>query len=182
MKRLVRLQASGLRIFRAAGWAGVVGVALAAFAVTFDMTGNRALEDEAESLRGQSRSLGKSLRKRAAPVLSERERLEAFHAGFPSADGLSDLLLRLHGHALARGVATDKADYRAALISGTPLEQVSLELPVRGAYPEIRNWLTDVLAAMPEVALDGLSFKRADIGSPDVEARVRFVIFLRRPA
>lgn len=64
----------------------------------------------------------------------------------------------------------------------TPLEQVSLELPVRGAYPEIRNWLTDVLAAMPEVALDGLSFKRADIGSPDVEARVRFVIFLRRPA
>jgi Tfp pilus assembly protein PilO len=182
MRWLADFRDAGLRSFRAAGWAGVIGIALAAFAVTFDLTGNRALEDEADTLRGQHRSLARTQRQRAAPALSGRERLEAFYGGFPAADGLPDLLLRVHGHALARGVTTDKADYRAAPVSGTPLEQVSLELPVRGAYPEIRGWLADVLEHMPEVALDGLAFRRADIGSPELEARVRFIVFLRRPS
>lgn len=182
MRRLADLRATGLRSCRAAGWAGAIGIALAGFAVSFDLTGNRVLEVEADTLRRQARSLARTQRQRAAPVLSARDRLDAFHTGFPAADGLPDLLLRLHGHALARGVTTDKADYRAAPVTGTPLEQVSVELPVHATYPEIHGWLGDVLAYMPEVALDGLAFKRADIGSSEVEARVRFVIFLRRPS
>lgn len=182
MRRLAGFREACLRSFHAAGWAGVMGMALAAFAVTFDLTGNRAMEDAADALRGQARSLARAQRQRTAPVLSARDRLEAFYGTFPSVEGLPDLLLRLHGHALARGVTTDKADYRAAPVTGTPLEQVSLELPVHAAYPDIQGWLADVLEHMPEVALDGLAFKRADIGSPEVEARVRFVIFLRRPS
>lgn len=182
MRRLAGFREACLRSFHAAGWAGVMGMALAAFAVTFDLTGNRAMEDAADALRGQARSLARAQRQRTAPVITPRDRLEAFYGTFPSVEGLPDLLLRLHGHALARGVTTDKADYRAAPVTGTPLEQVSLELPVHAAYPDIQGWLADVLEHMPEVALDGLAFKRADIGSPEVEARVRFVIFLRRPS
>lgn len=182
MRRLAGFREAGLRSFHAAGWAGVMGMALAAFAVTFDLTGNRAMEDAADALRGQARSLARAQRQRTAPVISSRDRLEAFYGTSPSVEGLPDLLLRLHGHALARGVTTDKADYRAAPVTGTPLEQVSVELPVHAAYPDIQGWLADVLEHMPEVALDGLAFKRADIGSPEVEARVRFVIFLRRPS
>lgn len=183
MTMLAELRESGLRALNAAGWAGVLGIGLCVFAVSFDLTGNRALADEADQLRREARSLAKTQRQhRRVPEVSERERLAAFYAGLPLAERLPELLLRLHGHALARGVPTDKADYRVQAVAGTPLEQVSLELPVRASYPAIRQWLDDVRAGMPELALDDLAFRRADIGKPDIEARVRFVIFLRRPA
>ena len=182
MTRLAALREAGLRGFHAAGWAGVLGIGLGVFALSFDLTGNRALADEADTLHQQARSLARSQRQRSAPVASDRERLDAFYARLPPAGSLPELLVRLHGHALARGLPTDKADYRVQALPGTPLEKVSLDLPVRGSYPAIRSWLADVLAAMPALALDELALRRADIGKPDIEARVRFVIFVRRPA
>lgn len=183
MTMLAELRESGLRALNAAGWAGALGIGLCVFAVSFDLTGNRALADAADQLRREARSLAKTQRQhKRVPEVSERERLAAFYAGLPLAERLPELLVRLHGHALARGVPTDKADYRVQAVAGTPLEQVSLELPVRATYPAIRQWLDDVRAGMPELALDDLAFRRADIGKPDIEARVRFVIFLRRPA
>lgn len=182
MTRLAALRDEGRRTFQAAGWAGVVGISLCVFALSFDLTGNRALADAADALHQQARSLAKGQRQRSVPVASDRERVDAFYAGLPPASSLPELLLRLHGHALARGVPTEKADYRVQALPGTPLEKVSLELPVRGSYPAIRQWLADVQAGMPALALDELALRRADIGKADIEARVRFVIFVRRAA
>lgn len=179
MSRLAILREEGQRAFHAAGWAGVVGIALCVFAVSFDLVGNRTLADEADALHLQARSLAKSQRQRSVPVASDRERLDAFYAGLPPASSLPELLVRLHGHALARGVPTEKADYRVQALAGTPLEKISLELPVRGSYPAVRSWLADVQAGMPELALDELALRRTDIGRADIEARVRFVIFVR---
>ena len=47
---LARLRESAGRRFRALGPVGVAGITLALFAVSFDLSGNRALLDEAESL------------------------------------------------------------------------------------------------------------------------------------
>jgi hypothetical protein len=173
-----RLQEALLRSFRAAGWAGVLGIALLGFALSFDLSGNRALADEADALQRQTHALRRA---KPAPLAeSERARLERFYAGFPPADELPDILVRLSGYALARGVHLDKADYRSAAESGTPLEKVSLELPARGTYPVLRAWLSDVLDEMPEVAVAGLSLKRQGIASGEVEAQLRLVIYLRR--
>lgn len=175
------LQESAVRTFRAAGWAGVVGIALSVFAVCFDLSGNRALEAEADALDQEARALHQRLRAHPdAAIVSDRARLERFYGQFPDADGLPDLLVRLHGYALARGLHLDRAEYRAAPEGGTPLERVTLELPARGPYPVLRTWLADVLAEMPEVALDGLSLRRASLATPEVEAQLRFVVFLRR--
>jgi len=180
MSTAERIRESAGRSFRRAGAAGVAGVALALFAVSFDLSGNRSLDAEADSLQQESRALSRRLRQPAPVALSERGRLEAFHAGFPGAAALPDLLRRLHGHALARGVEVDKADYRTAADTASPLERITLELPARGPYGALRGWITDVLAEMPEVAVEHLSLQRAAIGVPALEARVRFVIFVRR--
>ncbi|MDD3352659.1 GspMb/PilO family protein [Zoogloea sp.] len=171
----------GLRVtVRRAGWAGVVGLALGGFALSFDLGGNRLLAGEAESLRQQARQLSRQLRRATPPETTPRDRLETFLQGFPAAAELPDLLVRLHGHALVRGVLVDKADYRASPLAGSPLEQVTLELPLRGAYPAIRLWLADLLAAMPELAVDSLQVRRGSIEAGDVEGRVRLVLYLRR--
>ncbi|HNA66455.1 MAG TPA: hypothetical protein PK229_01750 [Rhodocyclaceae bacterium] len=179
--RWATLHESAVRTFRAAGWAGVVGVALTVFAVCFDLSGNRALEAQADALEQETRSLRQRLRTHPEGVaVPERTRLERFYGAFPATDALPDLLVRLHGYALARGLKLDRADYRSAPEGGTPLERVTLELPARGPYPVLRTWLADVLAEMPEVALDGLSLRRASMATPEVETQVRFVVFLRR--
>lgn len=176
---LASLRADAQRILRSAGWAGVLGVALMVFALAFDASGNRPLADETDTLDRQTRSLLRQQRHTAPPPPTERERLDAYYAAFPAADGLPDLLVRIHGYALARGLTADKADYRSTPVAGTPLEQVALELPLHGRYAELRLWLGDLLAELPGVAVDGLLLKRANIGAEELDARVRLVIFLR---
>lgn len=167
------------RILRGAGWAGVLGVALTVFALAFDVSGNRPLADEADALERQARSLLRQQRHAVPLPPTERERLDAYYRAFPASDGLPDLLVRIHGYALARGLTADKADYRSTPVAGTPLEQVALELPLHGRYAELRLWLGDLLAELPGVAVDGLLLKRANIGAEELDARVRLVIFLR---
>ncbi|MBS0372561.1 MAG: hypothetical protein JSS57_25575 [Proteobacteria bacterium] len=176
---LAALGADAQRILRSAGWAGVLGVALMVFALAFDISGNRPLADETDTLERQTRSLLRQQRRTVPPPPTERERLDAYYAAFPAGDGLADLLVRIHGYALARGLTADKADYRSTPLAGTPLEQVALELPLHGRYAALRLWLGDLLAELPEVAIDGLLLKRADIGAEELDARVRLVIFLR---
>lgn len=178
--RVARLRESAGRRFRALGPVGVAGITLALFAVSFDLSGNRALLAEAEGLQQETRALHRRLRQPAPVAVPERRQLEHFHAGFPEAVALSGLLERVHGHALARGVEVDKAEYRSAVDAGSPLERISLELPARAPYGALRAWIGDVLAGMPEVALEHLALQRPAIDVAVVEARVRFVIFVRR--
>ena len=179
--RSVLAEAARRRI-RAAGWAGALGIGLAGFALSFDLTGNRALEAEADSLYRQARAAQRAQRRQAVPPPSPRAQLDAFLQRIPEDAALPELLVRLHGHAQARGLRTDKADYRSSRLPGSPLEQVSLDLPLKGSYPSLRAWLGDLQAEMPELAIDSLSLRRARIGDSELEARVRIVIYLRRPA
>lgn len=176
---LASLRADAQRILRGAGWAGALGVALTVFALAFDASGNRPIADEADTLDRQTRSLLRQQRHAVPPPPTERDHLDTYYRAFPAGDGLPDLLVRIHGYAQARGLAADKAEYRSTLVTGTPLEQVALELPLHGRYAALRLWLGDLLAELPEVAVDGLLLKRADIGAEELEARVRLVIYLR---
>lgn len=177
---LADVQESAGRAFRRAGWAGVLGFALLVCALSFDYSGNHALEAEVESLGQEAQALARRLHHPARPQASARQRLEAFYAGFPVGTTLPDLLVRLHGHAQARGVALERADYRTAAEAGTPLERVSLDLPARGSYPVLRAWLDDLVAEMPELALESVSLRRERIDEPQLEARVQLAFFLRR--
>ncbi|WP_374485576.1 GspMb/PilO family protein [Zoogloea sp.] len=177
---LADVQESAGRAFRRAGWAGVLGFALLVCALSFDYSGNHALEAEVESLGQEAQALARRLHQPARPQASARQRLEAFYAGFPVGTTLPDLLVRLHGHAQARGVALERADYRTAAEAGTPLERVTLDLPARGSYPVLRAWLDDLVAEMPELALESVSLRRERIDEPQLEARVQLAFFLRR--
>lgn len=174
------LHESAVRLFRSAGWAGVVGFGLLVFALSLDYFGNRTLAEEADALQQEAHVLASRLRHPAVtPVASDRQRLDAFYASLPRSSDLPELLVRLHGHALARGIRVESANYRSTPEAGTPLERITLELPAQGTYPLLRAWLEDVQTAMPEVALDAISLRRDSIGVTDVQARVRLLVFLR---
>lgn len=180
--RLIPLATWAVRQVRGLGWAGAVGLALLAFAAAFGFSaGVPARKQLVEAVNGLD-ELRDQLKRRQAPAPGPRQRTDAFYARFPAQSDLPDVLLRLHGYALARGVMSQRADYREAPETGTPLTRVLVTLPVKGRYPQLRAWLADISTEMPQVGLEELRFTREDIGKVDLDAEVRFVVFLRRPS
>jgi Tfp pilus assembly protein PilO len=171
--------AAGMRIARRAGWPAALGLVLFAFALAYGYVGNGATRRQIAQVTEQSRSLRELAARPAGDALPAREQLTRFYQHFPGGNALQDVLLGLHQSAKRQGLGALRADYRDSAELDTPLRRVRVHIPVRGSYKAVRAWLNDVVATMPEVAIDGLEIRRADIGMEEVEAQARFVVLLK---
>jgi hypothetical protein len=54
-----------------------------------------------------------------------------------------------------------------------------ITVPMRTDYPHIHAWLAQVLAQLPNAALDEVSFKREDAATPELDAKLRLTVFMR---
>jgi hypothetical protein len=175
--RVARLRESAGGAF-ALGPVGVAGITLALFAVSFDLSGNRALLAEAEGLQQETRALHRRLRQPVPVAVPERRRLGTSTPAFPRRRPCQACWSGSWS-CPGPGLEVDKAEYRSAVDAGSPLERISLELPARAPW-RAAGVDRDVLAGMPEVALEHLALQRPAMDVAVVEARVRFVIFVRR--
>lgn len=176
------LRALVLRGLHRAGWAGAVGVGLMAFALAFGYT---VAADQAKRQAQLAAERTRLLQASSGPAADQRpeaERLAAFYARFPSLAELPARLQELHRLAESHGVVLARADYRASRDTGTGLQRVTLNLPASGAFEPVYQWLAEVLASMPEVALESLSIKRDDTADGEVDVELRLVLFLRGQA
>jgi len=110
----------------------------------------------------------------AGPV----EQLETFYRFFASSPLPNDALRLIHQHARANGITLSKGEYRILAVTGTRLQRYQAVLPVQGSYPAIRKFIADVLNEMPTVALENVRFERPQIGNPNVNAEIRFTVYL----
>lgn len=70
------------------------------------------------------------------------------------------------------------ADYKTPADKNSRLQIRQITLPVKATYPAIRQFAEQVLLAIPFASLDELHFKRDAIGSPLLDARLRFSLYL----
>ncbi|GAB3471999.1 hypothetical protein GCM10027321_44520 [Massilia terrae] len=81
------------------------------------------------------------------------------------------------------GLVLSKGEYREAFDPNAKVWTYQVTLPVRGGYGAIWAFALQSLQAIPFASLDDIGFHRDAIGDPDVEARLRFTVYLRdRPA
>jgi Tfp pilus assembly protein PilO len=171
--------AAGMRMGRRAGWPAALGLGLFAFALAYGYWGNGGMRRQIAQIAEQHRSLRELAGRPAQEALPAREQLTRFYQRFPAGNALQDVLLGLHQSASKQGLSALRADYRDGAEPDTPLRRVRVHIPVRGSYKAVRAWLNDVNATMPEVAIDGLEIRRAEMGMEEVEAQARFVVMLR---
>lgn len=57
-----------------------------------------------------------------------------------------------------------------------------MTLPVKGSGPAIQRFMQTALRKQKTLALDSVQFKRARIGSSDIEARIEWLMLTRLPA
>jgi hypothetical protein len=162
----------------ALGSTGVLGIGVLIFCVPFYFSSVRPAESELQ----EQRSTAERLRARTPfqPVASEgrAEELRRFYGLFPPLEKLPDELERVYALARAANLELLRGEYR---LERPPfgIAFYRITLPIRGTYPQIRQFVGATLKSMPIASLDGLRFERKRAGDTQLEAQLRLTIYFR---
>ena len=157
------------RIRKELGTAGLVAIALIAFALAFTGFVTRPLEDKNQLL--QDRGSRKS--QAAQPGA---EKVAAVYEYLAKPEELTDWLAKLHGVGTATGVQIKSANYRSQPGEGR-LVRYEIVLPVSGSYGQIRDFLKRSQAEIPVMSIDQINLKRAEKGDL-VQAEMRLTLHM----
>lgn len=166
-------------------WRGLIGIALLAVAAGLALAVLVPAVDETESLkadvaalRTRMKSVGESGGASARTVAPTRSvQLANFYAFFPASVTLPDWVGQIHNAAQRSGLALDSGEYQLQQSPNERLLRYQVRLPVKGTYPQLRAFVSEVLAKVPSAALDDVVVKRDGIGTPELEARFTFTLF-----
>jgi hypothetical protein len=163
------------------GTSGVIGLGLLAFAAMW--FGNAvlpqrvALRELHEQEAQLARAAGPATAQIAAPIAADQ--LTRFYGMFPTQQQLPQRLKEIYAVADQRAVRLEQGEYKLQAERGARLARYQMVFPLRGRYDEIRGFVGDVLDLMPTLALEDLSLKREAAGDERLDARIRFVLYVR---
>jgi Tfp pilus assembly protein PilO len=116
------------------------------------------------------------------PVGTSRraEELRRFYGLFPLSAELPAELERVHRLARSAGLELAQGEYRLDR-RPTGLWAYRLTLPVRGSYPQLREFLGALLKELPIASIDALRFERKKAADAQLEAQLRLTLYVRPP-
>lgn len=159
------------------GWAGLALLAVAlgvyAFGIRPGTVRLHALEREAVELARQTGG-----RAQPAEPVTGRGQLSNFYAFFPLSEALPDVMARIEAAAREHDLVLERGEYRFGREPEFRLARYQMTLPVRGSYSDVRGFVNDVLDTVPAIALEELVLKRETVDEPELEAEVRFLLYL----
>jgi Tfp pilus assembly protein PilO len=176
-----RLAWQAQRALRGFGLTGTAALALALSCVVFHVASVRPLKKEVGRLRAELVQLRAAMPDAAAAApLPPAQQLAAFRERLPASTEAPEVLRQLYRNAAAAGLALPRGDYRPQREPGSDIVRYRIELPLRGAYPDVRRFLDRTLRDHPALALDNLGFRK-EAGTP-LEAQMRLTLFAREGA
>jgi hypothetical protein len=171
-----RLEAALRRL----GAAGILGIGLALACAGFYVSALAPLEQEAAAQRLALERLKARTPHRPVSSGGREEDLRRFQGLFPSASELTGEVETLHRLARRAGLDLAQGEYRLER-RATGLWAYRVTLPVRGSYPQFRDFLGAVLKDMPIASIDALRFERKRAAETQLEAQVRITLYARPP-
>lgn len=166
------------RALRRTGLPAIAGAASLSLAALAYWHGAQ-LEQRQATLSRQLAVAARAAATPAVPVATEADGVAAFYAYLPAHDTIPDQLSALAKVAQDSGVTLAKAEYKAEQDSQASFLRYQIMLPVRADYASVQNFIVGALQAVPALTLDSVAFKREQIESGEVEARIQFVLLVR---
>ena len=151
-------------------WPGLLGIALAIAAGGVELASVAPMEESNNQLRADLAQQQKQAAVPEALPAVETRSLAALAGGAE----LVPLVSAVHASARRRQVILDQGEYALQREGGGHSARYQMVFPAHGTYPQLRGWAADVVAMRPELLLEEFDFRRDNIGSEQVEARVRF--------
>jgi hypothetical protein len=165
------------------GRAGAVGIALLLAGAVVELAAVAPLEAERRALAAEARAFAadEDLKAGRASRVIAAEQLAAFYASFPPAHTSPEWLGKMHAAARAKHLALRTGEYKLERRPDEKLVRYGIILPVTGRYREIREFVAELLVAVPAAALEEIALKRDSVDTPKVEARIRLTLYLAGP-
>jgi hypothetical protein len=169
------------RLLDALGPAGIAGLGVALFCLPFWFTAVAPAQAEVKRRALAAERARARLPAQPLPAAADGAALdlERFYARFPRVERLPLELDTLYAHAKVAQVQLLQGEYRLESSSGG-LAAYHVTLPVRGSYPQLRQFVGRVLKDMPTTSLDAVRFERKKAADAQLEAQVRLTIYLRK--
>lgn len=115
----------------------------------------------------------------AAAPPSDGDNLALFHAALGERRRAAQYMNVLFGLAAKAGLHLSQGEYSFDGGKAGRIGSYRVVLPVKGSYQAIWRFVLAVLRELPFAALDGIAFRRENIGEAQVEARLRLTLYLR---
>lgn len=164
-------------------WPGLAGLALLVFTAGLTVFSIESTRQRLKALDRETVTLKARLGKRDinTPTATGRSQLSNFYAFFPLPENVPELLSRINRSASEHQLLLEKGEYKLNREAEFGLARYQVTLPVSGQYADVRGFVNDVLEVVPSAAVEELTLKRQSIDIPELEARVRFILFLGMP-
>lgn len=160
------------------GASGVLGLGVLLFCLPFYLTAVYPAEQEVQAQRTAAERLKSRSPYQKVSAGSDADELQRFQNLFPPVERLTGGLEHLYSLARKAKLELRQGEYRLEG-RGPGLMAYRVTLPMRGAYPQIREFIGAVLEEMPIVSVDALRFERKKVGDAQLEAQVRLTIYFR---
>lgn len=164
---------------RRLGPAGLGGLALlfAAVVVVFGLV--QPVRHQVLDLQAQLSALDTARSTMRDQAQSPVDNAGDFLNRFPTRAELPAVVAAFGASANKAGVTLEEGTYTWRAQKGAALARYVIDLPVKGSYPAIRQFVSNALVAVPAASLDTLRLERREVVEGTVEARLRFTVFVR---
>ncbi|MFA5240855.1 MAG: hypothetical protein WC029_00220 [Sulfuricella sp.] len=167
---------------RRSGWAGMLGLAILLGSPVFYAATVLPMQKQLEALESAKlqlrRELAQSRRKEVLPAPTGEMQLKAFYSQFPSLNRSDEWLAKIYAAADQQHIALESGVYKLTSLETGNIQRYQITLPIRGSHVQIRRFLALLLAEVPALSLDDISFKRETIDLPVVNAVIKLTLFL----
>lgn len=163
---------------------GVLGIASAVvlgLTVAFSFWAIRPLEARKAKLESEHHSTAREHRTDLVRVSARgpAAQLDDFYRFFDRGVRTDEWLAKLYGIGTAAGLQLRQGSYRLDSTLGR-FERYQIQLPVRGSYAQVRAFLETLLAEIPVMSLDQVSFRRKAVNDTAVEAEIVLTLHLAK--
>jgi hypothetical protein len=161
------------------GKTGAGGIGLMVFAVAFFLGANVSLKSSTEELQASLDASRGARLSRSNPQQARASTAREVMRELPTREALPAITRKIVAQAEAAGIALDRGNYDFTVTHSGKLVRARMTFPVHGRYPDIRRFIDSTLLAVPGAAVDGLRLERKDIGAGEIDADIRFAVYVR---
>ena len=146
---------------------------------------NQQINDAKSALENASLTQEIKLNAAQSTVNNVADDIVAFKQNLPQVSSLHEWLALIDQAAVKQKLILNRGDYKysktkqSQISDGFNLSKYEIVLPVTGQYSQIRQFIAQVLQLQPALALSDVKMTRDNTLSPNVEARLAFVLYLQ---
>jgi Tfp pilus assembly protein PilO len=160
------------RLLYTVGWQGVIGAGLILASMLLQASSHRTLQSAAQLRVGLPRAI------KHDTTVSAPDKPIHLLPGLPASANTPLLLKEIQQATQAQGLAWPYATYQYAPLTDDTLATLEIQTTLKGPYVKIKKVVSTLLRDQPALAMREFTVTRPNADTTDVEAKVRWAVFL----